>query len=129
MSLNSMLRQRCVLLELTELNSDGAVTLGWGVVAGGENVRCFLDLNYIRQGKDPIWTAEAGRASSRTGVLFLVPGAPVKSGQRVIMLSGPKGTFSIEGAVDEAWTPKKLHHLEVGVQEVGSVLAKGSPRG
>jgi hypothetical protein len=129
MAFNTLLKQRCKLLELNETNVDGLVSHVWTVVTGGENVRCFLDLNYIRKGKDPIWTPEAGRATDRTGVLFLAPNAPVKSGHRVEMLKGPLGTFSVEGAVDEAWTPKKLHHLEVGVQEVGSVLAKGSTRG
>lgn len=128
MSFVGLLKQRCRLLELNETNVDGLVSHVWTVVTGGDNVRCFLDLNYIRKGKDPIWTPEAGRATDRTGVLFLAPTAPVRSGQRVEMLIGPSGTFSIEGAVDEAWTPKKKHHLEVGVQEVGSVLAKGATR-
>lgn len=125
MSFRGMLKQRCKILRLQETQIDGLVQMTWSTVTGGDNVRCFLDLNYIRKGKDPIWTPEAGRATDRTGVLFLEPTAPLKSGDRIEVLKGPKGVFSIEGAVDQSWTPNKNHHLEVGVQEVGNPLAKG----
>lgn len=128
MSFKANLRHRCNLLELTEVQVDGLVSHDWNVVTNGANIRCFLDLNFIRRGKDPIWTPEAGRPSDRSGVLFLLPGAPIKSGQRIEIIFGPTGTFEVQGAVDEAWTPRKLHHLEIGVVEVGSPLAKGSPK-
>lgn len=125
MSYTLMLRHRCNVLELGETVTDGMPTFGWTIVA--ENVRCFLDLNFIRQGKDPIWTPEAGRAEDRSGVLFIAPKAPIKTGNRVAMLRGPSGVFEIQGAIDEAWTPTKLHHLEVGVKEIGRPIAKGAP--
>lgn len=123
MSYKSLLKHRCSLLELQESFVNGIPQSSWVSVA--EGVKCFLDLNYIRRGKDPMWTAEAGRVSDRTGVLFLHGTAPAKSGMRVKMTFGPAGTFLIEGAVDQSWRPTSLHHLEVGVIEVPSQISKG----
>lgn len=119
-----MLVQRCTLKELTTNFVDGIAVSGWTDVA--TNVACFLDLNFLRRGKDPIWTPEAGRPSDRTGVLFLSGTATVRSGMRVVMTKGPSGTFLIEGAVDEAWRPSKRHHYELGVVEVPSQISKGT---
>lgn len=118
-----MLKHRCELLELQDVFEDGIAVSEWVSVADG--VKCFLDLNFIRRGKDPIWTPEAGRASDRSGVLFVQGSAPVRSGMRVRMAFGPAGTFLIEGAVDEAWRPTSRHHIEVGVVEVPSQISNG----
>lgn len=118
-----MLKHRCDLLELQETFEDGIAVSEWTVVAS--KVKCFLDLNFIRRGKDPVWTPEAGRASDRSGVLFVHGNAPARSGMRVRMSFGPSGTFLIEGAVDEAWRPTSRHHLEVGVVEVPSQISNG----
>lgn len=118
-----MLKHRCDLLELRETFEDGIAVSAWTLVAS--QVKCFLDLNFIRRGKDPVWTPEAGRASDRSGVLFVQGSAPARSGMRVRMSFGPSGTFLIEGAVDEAWRPTSRHHLEVGVVEVPSQIGSG----
>ncbi len=123
MSYGGMLKHRCTLQELNETFVDGIPRSEWVDAATG--VKCFLDLNFLRRGKDPMWTPEAGRVSDRSGVLFLAGTAPVKSGMRVKMTFGPSGTFLIEGAVDEAWRPTSKHHLEVGVTEVPSQITKG----
>lgn len=123
MSYAAQLKHRCTLLELQTTFVNGVPQTLWQPVATG--VRCFLDLNFIRRGKDPMWTPEAGRPSDRSGVCFLEPKAPAKSGYRIKMTKGPTGTFLIEGAVDEAWQPTKLHHLEVGVVEVPKQISKG----
>ena len=123
MSYSSMLKHRCILMELQEGFVNGVPTMRWEEVA--TNVKCFMDLNFLRKGKDPMWTAEAGRPSDRTGVCFVEGGAPVKSGMRLKMTKGPTGTFLVEGAVDEAWQPTKRHHLEIGVTEVPSQISKG----
>jgi hypothetical protein len=88
--------------------------------------RCFLDLGFIRQGKDPQWTPEAGRASDRSGVLFLGPTTAMRPGDRIRMTKGPSGTFQVEGAYDEAWRPSDRHHIELGVVEVAKALT-GKP--
>ena len=120
MSFNAMLKHRCEVRQLVEGEIDGIATASWQTVA--TNVRCFLDLGFIRKGKDPMWTPEAGRSSDRTGVLFANKTAPLRPGQRVSMTKGPTGTFEIQGAVDEAWRPLNLHHLELGVVEVARQL-------
>lgn len=124
MSYATMLKHRCDLLQLQESFVNGIPQTVWQKV-NTQPVKCFLDLNFIRRGKDPIWTPEAGRTADRSGVLFLHGTAPAKSGMRVKMLFGPSGTFLIEGAVDEAWRPTSKHHLEVGVTEVPSQISKG----
>lgn len=121
MSYGSLLKHRCDLMELRESFVKGIPQSNWVVVE--QNVKCFLDLNFIRRGKDPMWTPEAGRASDRSGVLFTA--TKVKSGQRLRMTFGPSGVFQIEGAVDEAWKPTRRHHYEVGVTEIPSQLSNG----
>jgi len=112
-----MLRHRCHILRLVETTNDGSPVHSWETVTETA-IRCFLDLNFIRKGKDPIWTQEAGRPQDRSGVWFALNDAPIKSGDRIKMVKGPTGTFKVEGALDEAWRPTDLHHLEIGVQEV-----------
>lgn len=120
MSFNALLKHRCSVDELVEGEIDGIATASWVTIAS--NVKCFLDLGFIRRGKDPMWTPEAGRPSDRSGVLFATASAPLKPGQRVSMTRGPRGTFEIQGAVDEAWRPLDLHHLELSVIEVARQL-------
>lgn len=123
-SYKAMLRHRCHLIRLNQEAESGSPVYGWNPVLGSDGqplvLQCFLDLNYIRQGKDPQWTPETGRTMDRTGVWFGLPGAPIKSGDRIQMTVGPPGTFEIQGAIDQAWTPRKLHHVEAGVVEVAA---------
>lgn len=124
MSFNSMLKHRCQLMRLNQEAGPGSPVFGYQPVLGTDGqplvVKCFLDLNFIRQGKDPQWTPEAGRPMDRTGVWFGPSTTPVKSGDRIKMTKGPVGTFEIQSALDEAWTPSDLHHLEIGVKEVAA---------
>ena len=91
------------------------------------NVRLFLDLGFIRMGKDPVWTPEAGRPSERTGVAFFLVSAPLKVGDWIKMTKGPEGVFEIGPAVDEPWRPTSKHHLEVSVREIPKAFAAGQP--
>lgn len=111
-----MLQHRCSVKRLTEGEVDGIATASWSTVAS--NVRCFLDLNFLRNGKDPVWSPEAGRRADRTGVLFASSSASIQPGDRIIMTKGPVGTFEVQSAVDEAWRPSSMHHVELGVIEV-----------
>jgi|SRR5690242_6951124 hypothetical protein len=124
MSFKSLLKHRCEVIRLQETFIDGMPVHSWSVVA--TNVKLFLDLNFVRLGKDPTWTAEAGRPTTRTGVAFFLKGAPIKNGDRIRVTKGPTGTFTLEAAVDESWQPNQLHHLEVSVQEVPGQIATGS---
>jgi hypothetical protein len=124
-SYRSLLKHRCTLLQIHETKVGGLPGATWVAVA--TNLPCFLNLGMVRKGKDPVWTPESGRPNERSGVLFLHPkvNGVLRSGMRVDMQRGPSGTFQVVGAVDEAWTPTRLHHMECGVEEIGSPLAKG----
>lgn len=115
-----MLQHRCAVKRLVEGEIDGIATATWSTVSS--NVRCFLDLNFLRNGKDPVWSPEAGRRADRTGVLFALSSAGIQPGDRVSMTKGPTGTFEVQSAVDEAWRPSSMHHVELGVQEVARQL-------
>lgn len=116
-----MLKMRLDIYRLSPGQTDGMSTQSWNEVETG--VPCFVDLQYIRMGKDPMWTPEAGRPSERTGVAFMKPSVPVHSGDRFFVTRGPAGWFSLEGADDFVWTPREFHHRELGIKEVGSPLA------
>jgi hypothetical protein len=129
-SFKAMLRHRCQLLRLDQEPVSGSPVFGYQLVTGEDGqpltLRCYLDLNYIRQGKDPQWSPEAGRATERSGVWFGEAGAPIRFGDRIKMLSGPLGTFEVASAIDESWTPALMHHLEIGVQEVAQQRTRAS---
>jgi hypothetical protein len=122
MSYRSLMKHRVTVKHLQLTNISGMADQEWVTVAS--NVPCFIDLQYIRMGKDPMWTPEAGRPSERTGVLFLQARVLVHSGDRFTITRGPAGTFTVEGADDEIWTPRRKHHYELGIKEVGSMLVK-----
>ena len=115
-----MLRHRCTVYRLQETIQSGLPVYDW--VAVRTNVPVFLDLNFVRLGKDPTWTPEAGRPTDRSGVGFFLGNAPIRNGDQIVMTKGPAGRFSLEAAVDEAWRPSAKHHLEVSVKEVASQL-------
>lgn len=125
MSYRAMMKQRCDVLRLTVTQLNGYESQVWVTVKTGE--RCFLDLGFIRQGKDPQWTPEAGRAADRSGVLFTLPTTTIRPGDRIKMTKGPVGTFAVEGAIDEAWRPTDKHHVELGVTEVAKAITGKVP--
>lgn len=123
MSYKSMMKHRCSILRQDVDLTSGSPIYDWVVVKA--NVRCFVDLNFIRNGKDQMWTPEAGRPTERTGVAFFLGTAPIKNGDWIKVTKGPYGIFELQAAVDEAWRPTDKHHLEVGVQEVPQAFAAG----
>lgn len=124
-----MLRHRGRVKRLVETQVGGMPVHAYEVVGDPDRpLRVFLDLNFIRKGKDPSWTPEAGRPADRAGVLFLMGDADVKNGDRIEMTSGPAGTFQMDMAIDEAWRPDARHHLEVFVKEVPRQITKGTSR-
>ena len=124
MSYKAMLKHRITILRQTNDVTTGSPVFAWQPVK--TNVPCWLDLNFIRTGKDPMWTPEAGRSTERTGVLFVLPSAPLKNGDWIKCTKGPEGIFSLEAAIDEAWRPSKLHHLEISIKEVPQQIMPGS---
>lgn len=123
MSLKSLLRHRCTILRQDIDLASGSPIYQWVEVKTG--VRCFVDLNFVRQGKDQLWTPEAGRPTERAGVAFFMSTAPIKNGDWIKMTTGPSGTFELQAAIDEAWQPTRLHHLEIAVKEIPAAFVSG----
>jgi len=122
MSYKSLLVHRCDVLRLDPTNEDGAARYSYVKVAS--DVRCRLDLSFLRPGRDQGWTPEAGRATDRSGVAFFLTGTNILPGDRIKMRKGPTGLFLLEGTLDEVQDGTKFHHLEVGVTEVAKALGK-----
>lgn len=130
MSFKSLLKHRCDIYDHQTRDKDG-VPLTKYFKLNDSPVKCRLDLNFIRQGRDSRWVDVAARPQDRAGTLFIDEeilsrhGIQIKSGMRISMVRGPKGTFQMQGAIDEAWGESDLHHYEIGVIEV-STLSKRS---
>lgn len=120
MSFNSLLKHRCTV-QRNELDlSTGSAELTWTDIK--ENVPCFIDLMFLRSGRDPVWSPEAGRAAPRAGVAFFHAKAPIRNGDRIVVTTGPQGTFTLEMSIDEARSPSRLAHLEVFVHGLPAQL-------
>jgi hypothetical protein len=95
-------------------------------------LKCRLDMNFIRQGKDLPPAPVAGRAPDRIGVMFTYPYAPIKAGDRIIAIENEQGeipvvgTFEIRYIPDEAVGFASRHHIEVQIIEVGQALTAGN---
>ncbi len=96
-------------------------------------LKCRLDLQFTRPGKDAPMPLVAGRAPDRVGVIFFdcaadVNGALlVRAGDRLVMVSGPiAGTFEIRVIPEVAQDYTGAHHVEIQVIEVSQALAPGS---
>ena len=91
-------------------------------------LKCRLDLNFLREGKDIPAAPEAGKATDRIGVLFSYPYAPLKAGDRLVTIPNAygktpvSGTFEIRSIPDEAIDFSDRHHIEVQIIEVGQEL-------
>lgn len=120
MSFNGLLMHRCKVQRNQMDLSSGSAEMKWVDVKTG--VPLYLDLMFLRTGRDPVWSPEAGRESVRVGVAFFKGKAPIKNGDRIVMTKGPHGTFFLEMAIDEAWAPTSLHHLEVFVRALPEQL-------
>ncbi len=116
MSYSGMLKHRGRIYRLKETEVNGYSTMQWVELSG--TIACFLDLNFLRPGKDPGWTPAAGRVAVRAGVMFTKARDGVRSGDRIQMVRGPSGVFQVDGAVDVAWRPTSHHHNELSVKEV-----------
>ncbi len=119
---------RAEVLRMTATMSHGSPTVDWNKVdviidarlgVSGE-LMCWLDLNFLRPGKDAPPPVVAGRALDRIGVMFFSATDRLKSGDRIRCLSGPvTGTFEIRNNPDPAISFRTTpHHFEVQIIEV-----------
>lgn len=106
---------------------DGARVQAWNkstakfdpVCAPGE-MRCRLDLIFLRPGKDQPAPIVAGRTPDRTGIMYCSYTPNLKGGQTVRVVKGPQkgASFLIKMRPDEAQDFNGTHHIEVQVFEV-----------
>jgi hypothetical protein len=87
--------------------------------AAGE-MKCRLDLIFLRPGKDAPAAVVAGRTPDRTGVMFCSYTPSLRGGQIIRVISGPftGSSFLLKMRPDEAQAFSGTHHIEVQVNEV-----------
>jgi hypothetical protein len=114
---------------MVESMSDGVPSWDWVPYGDARNaIRCRLDLNFIRPGKDAPPAQEAGRAPDRIGVMFCGSTAGIRAGDRIVTVSGPVvGTFDIKAIPDVAVDYASAHHIEVQIIETNQQLAGRFP--
>jgi hypothetical protein len=87
--------------------------------APGE-MKCRLDLIFLRAGKDQPAPIVAGRSPDRTGVLYCSYTSALQGGQIIKVIEGPykDASFLLKMRPDEAQAFSGTHHIEVQVFEV-----------
>jgi hypothetical protein len=107
---------------------DGVATMDWSPVDGGEYVRCRLDLNFLRPGKDIAPAPVAGKAPDRIGLMFCSSDAPIRAGDRVVAIPGDDGTVPVSGTFEIRVIPDLAmgfsapHHMEIQILETNQDL-------
>jgi len=115
-----------ILESITDI-VDGARVQAWNkstakydpVCAPGE-MKCRLDLIFLRPGKDAPAPVVAGRTPDRTGVMYCSYTPNLRGGHIIKVIQGPYlgSLFLIKMRPDEAQDFKGTHHIEVQVNEV-----------
>lgn len=117
--------------------NDGTPTMDWVQATDDDPalndvlqyLKCRLDMNFIRQGKDILPAPEAGKAPDRIGVMFCAAYSPIRAGDRIIAIENEqgkipvKGTFEIRAIPDEAIDFSDQHHIEVQIIETNQNLS------
>jgi hypothetical protein len=107
---------------------DGVPEMSWSTVSGGESVRCRLDLNFMRPGKDIAPAPVAGKAPDRIGIMFCSSDTPIRAGDRIVAIPGYDGTTPVSGTFEVRVVPDQVvgfsfaHHIEVQVIETNQEL-------
>jgi hypothetical protein len=87
-------------------------------------MKCRIDLNFVRYGKDQLPAPVAGRAPDRIGVLLCSTTDGLKAGQRIKTIAGPvTGVFELRAIPDVAPDFSSAHHMEAQVIEVAQNVA------
>lgn len=104
---------------VSAVSEDGSLELSYNTVPRLQNVRCRLDLNFLRMGKDQLSPIVDGRAPDRVGVMFCNSDIALKPGDHLETVTGPvTGTFEIKAIPDQALDYGTAHHIEVQIIEV-----------
>lgn len=133
MTLTHLLNSRVAVERLQLSTSNGRAQMMWIPQPAPLNyVRCRLDLNFLRPGKDVPMAVEAGKAPDRIGVMFCEIADGIKAGDRIravpndIGLIPVPGTFEIRVIPDVAQAYSAGHHVEVQIVEVAQSVAEGA---
>lgn len=106
---------------------NGAAQMTWSPVSDPQlqNIKCRLDLNFLRPGKDAPAPYEAGKAPDRIGLMFCDI-LPIRAGDRFVADSGPvMGTFEIHSNPDTTITMRPTgHHMEIQIVETNQNLPR-----
>lgn len=115
------------ILESTTTIVEGARVQEWAksttsfdpTCAPGE-MKCRLDLIFLRPGKDAPAPVVAGRTPDRTGVMFCNMTTALRGGHIVRVIKGKDlgCSFLIKSRPDAAEDFSTAHHIEVQVNEV-----------
>jgi|SRR3954463_16467274 len=115
-----------ILQSITDV-IDGARVQSWSkssasfdpTCAPGE-MKCRLDLTFLRPGKDQPAPIVAGRTPDRTGIMYCSNTPELKGGQIIKVIKGPYlgSSFLLKMRPDEAQDFQGSHHIEVQVFEV-----------
>jgi hypothetical protein len=83
-------------------------------------MKCRLDLIFLRPGKDAPAPVVAGRTPDRTGVMFCSNTPSLQGGQIVRVIKGPYAgsSFLLKMRPDEAQDYFGSHHIEIQINEV-----------
>lgn len=95
-------------------------TASFDPTAAPGEMKCRLDLIFLRPGKDAPAPIVAGRSPDRTGIMYCSYTPSLKGGQIVRCIKGPHtgASFLIKMRPDEAQDYRGTHHIEVQVFEV-----------
>jgi len=108
--------------------TDGVASMDWAVVPGGEFVRCRLDLNFLRPGKDIAPAPVAGKAPDRIGLMFCSQYTPIQAGDRIVTIPNAAGQEPVSGTFEIRVIPDVVvgytasHHLEIQILETNQAL-------
>jgi hypothetical protein len=116
-------------VHLVQTQVDGMPQEDWVPYGDARDaIKCRLDMNFIRPGKDVLPAQEAGRAPDRIGVMFCNPNTAIRAGDRIVAISGPvTGTFEVRVIPDIAVDYGSAHHIEVQVIEANQDLTGRFP--
>lgn len=131
--LTHLLNSRVEIERLQLSTSNGRAQMMWIPQPSPLNyVRCRLDLNFLRPGKDVPMAVEAGKAPDRIGVLYAETTAGFRAGDRVRAVANDigvipqPGTFEIRVIPDVAQAYAVGHHVEIQIVEVAQPMADAS---
>lgn len=117
--------------ELVQTRVNGSATYAWSPVTAMVDpiwgvpgqLKCRIDLQFIRPGRDAPMPIQAGRAPDRQGILICDVNPNLKAGQRVTAIDGPvTGVFELRETPDPIVGFSLAHHIEVGLIEVAQAL-------